>query len=73
MIKEQITLTGKEIKALAEMAGFSVELRTSRFDFECKEDLDLLETQITVAKVENKTLAHWKEYPEEGCVDLNDY
>ena len=74
-----ITLTGKEIKDLAEFAGFKVSGLT-------KMEEEALETEISITEASKegildegtKTIKHYAhiayvaEYPEEGCYPLGD-
>ena len=66
-----MVLTGKQIKALAEFVGLQIAAHT-----EPVED-DILETRINISvAIKNGRkckLAHFEDYPDEGCADLDDF
>jgi hypothetical protein len=67
---KRIILTGKEIKALAEFVGLDVVNHHPI----CEETL---EAEIVISEKEEAgrkyKLAHFYDYPDETCIDLNDF
>lgn len=61
-------LTGKQIGALAEMVGFNITEPSREY-----EDDMVLDAEMIITNHEGKTIAYWKDYPEEGYVDLDDF
>lgn len=66
-----MVLTGKEIKALAEFVGLEIAAHTHPIDEE------IMESEIVISEKESDgrkyKLAHFYDYPGEGCIDLNDF
>jgi hypothetical protein len=56
--------TGKQIKALAEFVGLQLVFQ---------QDEDIMDSEISLNKDEDRVIAHFYDYPEEGCIDLDDF
>ena len=74
-----ITLTGKEIKDLAEFAGFEVRELTGMEEEALETEISITECSKDGIKGEDSEevkhyahIAYMAEYPEEGCYPLGD-